>query len=146
MPVTIKRASGAVIGAPEETPAPDLAHEQQAEMRVVAIVAMQRFGKGAVLWAENDWQWVEPDWEADPESWPPLAKLLWLFDRALNGLSQAQALGAMKAWYGWCKGCHPDEEKPDWCRSYFVCPDHQDPRVVRAMARALFATYEEANL
>lgn len=147
MGVQLKRVAGMEFPPPTTTEpeeeAPDLRAmglAQWGEMRAIAFDAMQRFGKGARLWTEKDWQWEEPDWDANPETWPPLAKLLWLHIRAETALSHAQFLSHLVTQPGWCASCHAGEERPKWARSFYICPDHTNyPDQVRALAGALFA-------
>ena len=154
MAVVLKRAAGAKTAplAPQAEPeeeAPDLRAmglAQWGEMRGVTMDAMQRFGKGARLWVEKQWSWEEPDWTASPETWPPLAKILWLHVRATYALSHAQFLRHLTTQPGWCAGCHPGEERPAWARSFYICPDHIDyPSQVRVLAAALFAGATEGD-
>ena len=153
MGIQLKRVAGMTLPAQEERDEgpnrEDLARmgmTQWGEMRAVATDALQRFGKGARLWAEKQWSWEEPDWAASPETWPPLAKLLWLHVRGVNALEHAQFLRHMTTQPGWCAGCHPGEERPAWARSFYICPDHIDyPAQVRTLAAALFAGATEGE-
>ena len=152
MPVQLKRVGGKPVGpaaraeedAAEESAGPsvvelrEMALAQFRELRARTIADLLRLGKGLRIVTERELSWEDPDWNADPETWPPMAKCLWLFMHAQAAASQAQYLSHMRSQPGWCARCHEGEERPAWSRAFYICPDHEPVSVLQAAAHALF--------
>lgn len=101
-----------------------------------------RFGRGVSLWQERGWEWEEPDWGSDPETWPPLARLLYLhatLQRIEHDLGFLEAAGAKEPI---CQECFP--QRPDHNRYVRVlCEDHARQFLawsVQAFAHHLFGS------
>lgn len=122
--------------APDREALRDEAWEELEGYRAGAIDFMQRFGVGASRWAEKGWQWKEPDWTADPETWPPIAKMLYLHLRYDALLTRANfARHFMKPSY--CPSC---SARPSMAHGQWACPEHTDwVTHVRRLAADLFA-------
>lgn len=148
MPVQLKRVAGVAVGSVAEEPAFEegpsvielraMALDQWRELRARTIADLIRLGKGLRIVTDQQIEWEEPDWSTDPETWPPLAKCLWLFMDASAAASQAQYLSHMRSQPGWCAPCHEGEERPKWVRSFYICPNHEPRSVLQAAAHALF--------
>jgi len=109
-------------------------HRQLAQVREQFDGILARFSRGFLKYVEKHWEWVEPDWDTDPETWPPLAKLLWLNDRVIQLGSQMNWLRHFPGKPGWCGDCHPDEELPEgWQR--VTCLDHLPREGVKTLAQ-----------
>ena len=149
--VAIKRVAPEVASAllMEETPAEAprglteaemRAHgmEQWTEMSAMAMDDLTRFANGWLKYREKGWKWEEPDWDTDPETWPPLAKVMWLYVRSHDAITQAQWLRHMTAHPGWCRECHDGEDRPlGWTGTYHVCPRHVSNRCVEHLVGGL---------
>ena len=134
--VAMKRAEGAALAdlAAERLAA---GRQQLEDTRRDFVLTAQRFGKGGALWAERGWGWEEPDWAAAPETWSPVAKLLWLHCRLVELQSRASMLSLMASHPYWCPDCHEGERRPEgWTMA--LCADHfADGPVIRALATHL---------
>lgn len=149
MAVTLKRVSGEVIEpliAPpveEAEKQPDIDYEalraasarQLAEWRGQAAVFMQRYGKGAALWVERGWTWEEPDWTADPETWPPLARLAYLWHRSRHALNRANWLRHFSERPEWCSECEPAKPSPQHMAANCIEKHVDHAEAVKAIAR-----------
>lgn len=105
---------------------------------------MLRLGKGAARWAVEGWEWEEPDWESDPNKWPHVAKILWLFIRVQRHAHDQTYLAAFKDRPERCGMCEPGGH-PYLC---VWCDEHAaelDMRSVQALAKALFGKGETQN-
>lgn len=144
MPLVAKRLSPSLM---EMAPLPDTTKEddradrmaksieQLTAGRALFIDLAQRFGKGGSLWATKGWGWEEPDWAADPETWPPVAKLLWLFDRMVNVEGRLGMLRHFSASPEFCDSCGP---KPGEHYRLTICDMHGSIEGVKTMARDLY--------
>lgn len=116
-----------------------IAEKQLAEFRSEAITVIQRLGKGAAKWAEKGWEWEEPDWDEPPESWPPVAKILYL----LTVVEVLREKTSMHRWYTawpeWCPDCHRDEKRPKGHQQTHCLEHWPIVRRVRAYAANFFA-------
>ena len=88
MPVQLKRVGGKLVGpaaraedeAAEESAGPsvvelrEMALAQHRELRARTTADLLRLGKGLRIVTERGLSWEDPDWNADPETWPPMAK------------------------------------------------------------------------
>jgi hypothetical protein len=88
-----------------------VAAKQLEELRAQAVANIQRLGKGAARWAEKGWEWEEPDWSESPESWPPVAKILYLLVLVDVLRDKISMLRYYAAWPEWCPECHPGEKR-----------------------------------
>lgn len=130
MSVKLKRTDGA-----QEARA-DLRAEGELQLlahREAMVATLKRLGRGAGLWAERGWEWDEPDWDASPETWPPVAKILWLLGQWYDHWQHATFLIHLREHPGWCLDCHEGAPRPDgW--NVWTCPEHSDPRAVKRLA------------
>lgn len=101
-----------------------------------------RFGRGVSLWQERGWEWEEPDWGSDPETWPPLARILYLHKTVLrieHDLGFLEAAGAKEPI---CQECVP--ERPGHARYVRVlCEEHAKKFIVwsvQYIAHTLFGS------
>ena len=140
----------ATIGGRAKEPAPvgeeaiaaaaarkELAWEQQAEWREEIIRCLNNMAKGLTKFPLAEDSWEEPDWEADPATWPPTAKILLLHVRADNAITRA----AMARHFGkpaFCRQCDPEGAYGrEW--TCWDCREHTDEaRQVRSLAKTLF--------
>lgn len=90
-----------------------IGRQQQADLQNDWVTIAQRYARGAHLWAEKGWQWVTPDWHADPEVWPPLAKLTWLYVQQMVITTHLQLIKVHLDMPVWCIWCHDGQEKPE---------------------------------
>lgn len=114
-----------------------VAAEQLISYQDIALNALNRFARGWEMRQKHGWTWEAPDLEADPETWPPLAKVLWLLDQANAAVSAAQFLGHFREQPEWCPSCHPDEQETPKGYRWAVCPLHTPRSCVPPIARAL---------
>jgi hypothetical protein len=121
-----------------------LGEEQLAALRAEIHELAPRLAKGLALKAEKGWQWEEPDWEADPETWAPLARLAWLWERMEVAVEAATMLRHLTGHPGWCAPCHVGQPMPEgW--SFYRCSLHQPRKLARVRAEALgWAPVEQA--
>lgn len=118
----------------------DDAASQLVSYQEQAIALFKRIGKGGALWEERGWEWTEPDWSVDPETWPPVAKLLWLFARLKHCQREANYLRHYAKWAQWCAVC--GGEKPVNYETK-LCVNHMDwVKQVKAIAGDLFGWAE----
>jgi len=123
----VKRLSGATavaepkpVSKPVESYLPVIAVQTEDE-QAQALNALKRLGKGIVLWQEQGWTWEEPEAGSRPEDFPPLAKLLWLFNRAYSHMNHVGAMEHIhRPWY--CRECQDDPG--DWLGG--LCDEHID--------------------
>lgn len=152
MAIQVKRVGGAVaeLMAPQQEEeqgsssseelrqaAREEAAAQLLQYREQAIVALRRMGKGLVLWQEKGWQWEEPDWAADPESWPPLARLLYLLHRSQTAMTRANWLRHFKEHPEWCTECQPEAPSPQHVGAHCEAKHVNHAEAVRTLARDL---------
>lgn len=128
MAIAMKRASASHARAREETvedAAADLDRinqEQLANLREGWRELSLRAGRGMVLWHDREWEWEEPDWDADPETWPPLAKVLWVYVR-MRLTEERLQYAAHGFGPAWCHVCNDDAEMPKGYH-HSTCPGH----------------------
>ena len=115
---------------------------QLAKLRQEHIEITARFARGWLKYQEASWEWPEgfdgyvvappsllrhdleslDDWNTDPETWPPLVKLAWLYDR-LHGLhAQINWLRHFPDRPNWCSDCHEGKRPKGWRAT--ICVDH----------------------
>jgi len=139
MAVTLRRT-----GQQQELPAPTgeeltRAREQAGLLQLEGLrkdleETLGRFARGMVLYLGQRWEWEDPEPESDPRTWPPLPRLLWLYDRALLCGNQINWLRHFSDRPGWCPDCHPGEPRASgWWQ--VVCPDHVTRNGARTLAQ-----------
>jgi len=99
---------------------------QLAKLRQEHIEITARFARGWLKYQKANWEWPEgfvlDDWNTDPETWPPLVKLAWLYDR-LHGLhAQINWLRHFPDRPNWCSDCHEGKRLEGWRAT--ICVDH----------------------
>lgn len=138
MPITLKRSSAGK--AEEETDdraeRMKLCAEQLVAHQDAAAELLNRFARGWLMRQEKGWTWEEPDYEADPETWPPLAKVLWLLDRGYSEMSGAQFMVHFRQSPEFCPNCHPDEPMPKGYHQA-MCSAHNNRTVIGVLARGM---------
>lgn len=126
MAIAIKRAAGGATTtrAREDEDLEPIARKQLDELRERWLDLSARVARGRNLWRERKLAWEEPDWEAEPETWPPVAKVLWLYVRQRLTEERLQYTAHFPDTPAWCQQCRPEDAKlPDgWHVS--TCPDH----------------------
>lgn len=140
-PDTVEMPAEPVIEAPVETKKEletrrDDSRSQLEAHQAQFIAFIKRLGKGGALWEEKGWEWQEPDWSSDPETWPPVAKILYLYCRAKHEQVKANYRSHYSLAPAWCREC--GGEKP---ANYEVglCVNHIDWALqVKAIARDVF--------
>lgn len=113
------------------------AADQLEAYRQEAAFFMQRYGAGAARWAERGWTWQPPaDWTTDPETWPPLAKLLYLYLRGDALITRANMLRTFRERPHYCPQCG---DRPTSHHQQWDCPAHTDWALhVQRLAADLF--------
>lgn len=112
--------------------------EQLTTLRAQLVETLQRFGKGAGMWAEQLWGWEGPNWTTTPEEWPPIPKLLWLWDRIVTLQVAVNGLRHMPGHPLYCDGCSGAEKFPGQPWVKWRCPEHVDIRAgVETIAKDL---------
>lgn len=112
--------------------------EQLVRYQDIALTAMNRFARGWMMRQEQHWEWEEPDLEADPETWPRLAKLLWLFDQAYSAVGACQFNAAVgREQPEWCPECHDGDTTTPKGWRFGVCPLHVPRSCIPPIATGL---------
>jgi len=146
MPATIKlKRLETASETPQEAPEPSKDREKLRELRnaqlegerFIADGLIRRIGKGVAVCQEKGWEWQEPDWEADPDSWTGLPKLLLVINRLDQSFRNLWWLNTFTEKPLWCDTCENPEKRP----AGFVvgrCNQHlQEAEMVRQMATSL---------
>lgn len=111
--------------------------------RAEYFMQLGRFGRGLAKWQESAFAWVEPDWEADPETWPPAARVLYRtvqMNTLVRNIGWLQTIGRP----GLCLTCKDEgkvEAPADADYYAFYCPVHEVDNAVgsvKTLARVLF--------
>lgn len=120
---------------PDKAAMREMAWEQQAGYRAEMRECLSRLGKGIGLYPPDSWEWVEPDWEANPETWPGVPKLIWLLSRVTVAQQRANFARYFQR-PGYCQFC---EDRPGTGWSQTPCIAHVDWRIyVKQFAADLF--------
>lgn len=101
----------------------ELAWEQQEGYRADVVANWLRFAKGMVMWQTAGWEW-QPPTGTDPEKWPPLAKMLYVYLRADGALTRANFAKHFQR-PSYCPSC---QDKPAGGYGVWLCPEHTDWR------------------
>lgn len=127
-----------IAKAAEKMAMTEQAIEQLAIVRGLFVADVHRFAKGGHLWATKGWEYVEPEWEADPETWPPVAKLLYLYARMQRHAHDAMYQSHFSDRPTLCRACTPGTVLAIcvWCEQH---GQEFDQHTAKAMAKALFA-------
>lgn len=121
-----------------------LHREQVSGYQDAARTYLVRFARGVTLWQEKGWAWATPAPATSPESWPPLAKTLWLreqFEYCMAALAQL--------WIGtkvmWCSACNEDAPCPEDAYRW-ACLQHTKSNVLATgAAEMLFGIAREVE-
>lgn len=103
-------------------PADDLVAERMDELRTAFSGLAVRFSKGVAMWQEKGWEWEDPFWDEDPDSWPPLPKLLAVFDQLVEVTANMQVLHETQI-PTWCVECNDGKPKLQGM-AYATCHRH----------------------
>lgn len=150
MAISVRRAPAAQEDADNEAQAQAQAAVEanlayRSGLREKWLRSIIRFGRGVTLMQELEWEWEEPDWTADPEMWPGIAKLLYV--HCLIGRYEHD-LGFLEAAYGSepiCPDCYP--EKPSHSRYVRVrCEAHELQFVVWGAQAIAHHIYDSQGL
>ncbi len=107
----------------EPTQLEQVAFGQLVSDREVLKVILERIGRGQAKRDNQAWDWVEPDWGADPNSWPPLAKLTWLIVRSHHLMADICLRNDLRR-PSFCRDCEGDKEfEEPWHQ--MRCEKHQ---------------------
>lgn len=115
-----------------------IADGQLADIRAQTVAIIQRLGKGAGKWAERGWEWEEPHWAASPESWPPVARILYLLVLLDAARQKTSTMRWYSAWPEFCSVCQPNDKRPKGHRSEPCLTHWPVVRQVKAYAANLF--------
>lgn len=117
---------------------------QIAACRRDAMDVIGRMGKGMMLWQERQWSWEDPMPESEPETWPPVAKLLWLharLDWLLHDLEVLISMGDPM----WCDPCRGTAGFPGrgWMKG--LCSTHAAIHIRGAAGHRALMLLEEVK-
>ena len=140
--VALKRSKAADTQADDEKVRQQIEDaERKGEMLDAArseyLGLLPKLQKGLAKWQTERFAWEEPDWDADPETWPVAARVLYRFAQLHhleNDIGWLSTVGMPKR----CPLCEPAE---DGAYFAFYCPEHQRGfavGLVKHKARELF--------